>query len=52
MPSEADICTTTIKEYKIAKKQREQACDKREIQKYKEEREAYLAEEACQHKYY
>ena len=52
MPSKANIYATAIEEREIAKKQREQACDKREIQKYKEEREAYLAEEACQHKYY
>jgi len=46
MPSEANIHAAVAEEREIAKKQREQARDKREIQKYKKEREARLAEKA------
>ena len=46
MPSEANIHAAAAEEREIAREQREQARDEREIQKYKEEREARLAEEA------
>ena len=52
MPSEADIHAAAVEEREIAREQREQARDEREIQKYKEEREARLAEEARQHEYH
>jgi len=52
MPSEADIYAAAVEEREIAREQREQAWDKKEIQKYKKEREARLAEEAYQYKYH
>ena len=47
MLSKANIRAAAVEEREIAREQREQARDEREIQKYKEEREACLAEEAC-----
>ena len=52
MLSKANIRAAAVEEREIAREQREQARDEREIQKYKEEREARLAEEARQHEYH